>query len=126
MVDMLYLNRPTMDLNIHYNRLPNQMKAEGMSSASAFGVQDICSATSRPINLIKDIFLAPSAAAELKKDDNHLDTALVVVSNVGGASIVGAFEPDPIAMPARLHLGDISSDGYTDLIATLLYIDGTS
>jgi hypothetical protein len=58
-------------VNIHYNKLANEMKAQkSKDGLHLFTLKEVCAATTRPINLIKDMFTPPEKASK--------DTANVV------------------------------------------------
>ena len=71
-IDMMYLSKEGSDdplnLFIHYNRLQHGRKQyDNPKHNVVFGMKDICESTTRPINLIKDIFLSRSVVSDLKE-----------------------------------------------------------
>lgn len=68
--------------------------------------------------MIKDLFVAPTQSDE--------ESSMVVKTKISGKDIKGIFTPDQLHMPGRLHVGDVSSDGFNDLLITLEYTNGTS
>ena len=117
MVDMLFVTKNDLSLNIYYNKLPNQQHSTTNSGSSSFGFTQICADTNRPINKVKEIFSSFSQVEEkhvvkqlISKDPNAIDI----------------FSDDDQNMPGRIYIGDITSDGFTDIIITIKYINGTT
>ncbi|TNV73941.1 hypothetical protein FGO68_gene2124 [Halteria grandinella] len=122
MVDMMFVNKKDLKLHVYYNKLQNQqvlMQQKGSTSQSqttAFGLKKLCSATNRPVNKVKDIF---SPFTPIIEERNVVSQPISLDQNVAE---VYADE----FIPGRIYLGDITSDGFPDLLITLKYIDGTS
>ena len=74
-------------------------------------MKDICESTTRPINLIKDIYLPRNEVTDL--NEPSLIMKLQIKKRVNINSV------DSTHMPGQLHIGDITSDGFPDLILTL-------
>ncbi len=64
MVDMLFVTKNDLSLNIYYNKLPNQQHSTTNSGSSSFGFTQICADTNRPINKVKEIFSSFSQVEE--------------------------------------------------------------
>ena len=64
MMDMIYSNG--LQLNVHYNRLQNELKLYQQSSEGIhlFKAKGICASTVRAVNLIKDMFTPPNKASK--------------------------------------------------------------
>ena len=62
MVDMVYT--AGTDLTVHYNRLLNEKRQNEVEEEAIhlFITKNVCASTTRAINLIKDMFLAPKKA----------------------------------------------------------------
>jgi len=75
-------------------------------------MKNICESTTRPINLIKDIYLPRSEVTDW--NSTSLITKLKIKSEGVDVNSV-----DSTHMPGQLHIGDITSDGFPDLILTL-------
>ena len=114
---MMYLSKEGSDdplnLFIHYNRLQHGRKQyDNPKHNVVFGMKDICESTTRPINLIKDIYLSRSEVSDLK------ETSLIMKLQIKKEG-VDINSVDRKHMPGQLHIGDITSDGFPDLILTL-------
>jgi hypothetical protein len=55
-------------------------------------------------------------------EDKHV--VMQLISTDSGAADV--YSEDDKQMPGRLYIGDITSDGYPDILLTLKYINGTT
>ena len=81
-------------------------------------MKKVCADTNRPVNKVKDIFTPFSYTSEeryvlkqvLSKDSNAADI----------------FSEDEKIKPGSLIIGDISSDGFPDIMITMKYQNGTS
>lgn len=78
----------------------------------AFGIKDICSSTTRPVHLIKDIYMTPTDAAS-----NPDSKFIVKKSLITNGAYNSVYSSDP-SLPGRIHIGDITSDGFPDIIVT--------
>jgi hypothetical protein len=81
-------------------------------------IKNVCASTQRAINLIKDMFVPPD---KLTKD---LGTVTQINFDVftEATSLIGINSD----MPGHLYFGDITSDGYPDLVVTLSLKSGKS
>lgn len=82
----------------------------------------VCSPTDRPISDIKNIFMPPA------QYEDGMSTEFVVRSKLfssssGFTQMKGA---DSTHFPGRVSVGDISSDGYPDILMTMKAENGTS
>lgn len=110
MIDMVHYS--DTKLNIHYNKLKNELRnQEGQNDYSLFKVKSVCAPTSRAISLIKDIYTAPEKAknspASVMQFDLSKETQAYSVKQVSATR------------PGHVYFGDIDSDGFPDLLATL-------
>ncbi len=78
----------------------------------------MCADTNRPINKVKDIYTPFGSNA-----DERFVVKQVLSKDSNAADIQS--EDDKLA-PGRLFIGDISSDGFPDLLITIKYQNGTS
>jgi hypothetical protein len=118
MIDMLYTSKNAaltqMELSIHYNRLLNLQKEIDSKNFSAFGYKNICASTTRPINMIKNIFLALGDSVDF--ENTSLIQKIVIAE---GEERIEMFDPHPTHMPGNLKIGDITSDGFPDILMTI-------
>jgi hypothetical protein len=117
MVDMLFVTKNDLSLHIYFNKLNNQLHSSSNEAGSQFSLKQLCAPTNRPIGKIKDIYSSFSSQEEkyvvkqlISKDSNAADV----------------MSEDDIQMPGRLFIGDITSDGFPDIIVTIKYINGTT
>ena len=136
MVDMFYVNMQAdsngINMVVHYNALKN---ADADKEKSKFAdvsdallvVNNVCSATDRPVSYLKDIFMPPSeiyATLDLNgipNTDRVVKTQLF--SRESGVSSVKS--TDIKHMPGRVSIGDISADGFPDVLMTMRFDNGT-
>ena len=118
MMDMIFSNG--LQLNVHYNRLQNELKLYQQSSEGIhlFKAKGICASTVRAINLIKDMFTPPDKATK--------ESGNVQQINIAGTSSAKTLMKVSDSMPGRFHFGDITSDGFPDLVLTVQLQDGKS
>jgi len=78
MVDMVFVTKNDLSLNVYYNKLLNQqqiMQQKGSTTSretTAFGLKKLCAETNRAVNRVKDIFAPFSQSAEEKNVVKHL------------------------------------------------------
>jgi len=118
MVDMIFQNE--LKLNIHYNKLPNEMRASESAKEGIhlFKPKNVCASTTRAINLIKDMFTPPDKVTK--------DLSSVTQINFGSIADAKALMSVSSSMPGHFYFGDITSDGYPDLTVTLKLNSGKS
>ena len=134
MVDMFYVDRASgsdgLSLFIHYNNLKNADKAnDKIKIESAFTViNKVCSETGRSISELNDIFLPMDKVSSTIGPDGIPNTDRVVKVEIYSeeTGVQGLYTPDSTNMPGRLTIGDISSDGFPDIIVTIKNYNNTS
>mmetsp|Transcript_15396 Transcript_15396/g.14988 ORF Transcript_15396/g.14988 Transcript_15396/m.14988 type:complete len:207 (+) Transcript_15396:435-1055(+) len=125
MIDLIFVTRNDLSLHVFYNKLNNQQRtheAQGESqleqkAISQFsGIPKICADTNRPVNKIKDIYSSFSQPEE----------KYVIKQAVSSDSSAIDLQDENNEMPARLYIGDITSDGYPDILLTVKYLNGST
>jgi hypothetical protein len=81
-------------------------------------LKKVCADTNRPVNKVKDIYTSFSQSS-----DERYIVKQVISKDSNAADIFS--EDDKIA-PGRLVIGDISSDGFPDVMITVKYTNATS
>jgi hypothetical protein len=96
------------------------MKAQELSHEGIhlFKTKNVCASTTRAINLIKDMFTPPDKVVK--------DSPSVTTINFGSIADSKALMQVSAAMPAHIYFGDITSDGFPDLMVTLQLKSGKS
>ncbi|CDW73884.1 UNKNOWN [Stylonychia lemnae] len=119
MIDMLFVTKNDLSLHVYHNKLQNLQNTLNQQGQSGLGqnFKQVCADTNRPINKIKDIFQSFSQIEEkyvvkqlISKDSNAVDM----------------YSDDEQSMPGRLYIGDVTSDGFPDILITMKYINGTT
>ena len=120
MIDMVYTNPKDLSLNIHFNHLQNELRAQESTSQGIhlFKPKNVCASTQRAITLIKFIFTPPDKVTK--------DSPNVIRINFGSVTNVKSFMQVSNEMPGMFYLADIGSDGYPDLLITLALKSGKS
>lgn len=134
MVDMLYVDRAGysegLTLYIHYNRLQNADREKDKNKIeSAFSViAQVCSDVGRPVVTLDDIFLPMSMVANSINAEGIPNTDRVVRVQLypEELGVQGIYSPDSTHMPGRVTIGDVSSDGFPDIILTVKYQNDTT
>lgn len=151
MIDMLFLtDKQTMNFIVHYNMLmsPSEifesiqnnhkkdLQQSGFDSVRnqiQFSKQSICSLPNRPMEKLANIF-APyntdlqSASTEKSEVDNTkyvLNQLLSVEPDAKEIYSEMSSDPSEVLLP-RIHVGDVNSDGYPDILVTIKYNNGSS
>lgn len=81
-------------------------------------MKKLCAETNRALNKVKDMFSPFSSSPEEK----YVVKQLLSLDN----NAVDLYSEDDKLAPGRLYIGDITSDGFPDLLVTLKYINGTT
>ena len=134
MVDMFYVNwladSTGINLVVHYNALKNadadREKIKISTVADALStITNVCSATDRPVTDLQDIFLPPDQIVlnERGGTDSNRVVKMQLFSRESG--ITGIKSVNPTHMPGRVSIGDISADGFPDIMLTMRYENGT-
>ena len=132
MVDMFYMDRSAdgIILNIHYNRLLNADREKDKNKIeSAFSViTQVCSDTDRPVSSLTDMFFPMNQVAQVLDPEGLVTNDRVVRTKIYTESqgVSGMYNPDSTHMPGRMQIGDISSDGFADILITVMGNDGPS
>jgi hypothetical protein len=108
MIDLVYSTESA--INIHYNKLPAAFNPDQM-----FKAKDVCASTQRAINLIKDMFTPPS-----KQGQATTAIDLTIIDDFQSIFSVSS------SMPGQFYFGDITSDGFPDILFTVLLKSGKS
>lgn len=136
MIDMFYVNMQAdqngINMVVHYNALRTanasveRNKLQEVSDALLV-VNDVCSPPDRPVSALKDIFMPPSAIAATLDANGIPSTDRVVKTQLfpRDSGIVSMKSPNMKHMPGRVSIGDISADGFPDIIMTMRYENGT-
>lgn len=136
MIDMFYVamqaDSAGLSMVIHYNALKNadndrdRAKVAGVEDA-LHTISNVCSPTNRDVEDLKDIFMPPSAIAATLNDKGVPNTDRVVKTTLfpRESGISSLKSVDRKHMPGRVSIGDISADGFPDIIVTMHYDNGT-
>lgn len=118
MMDMAYITQGK-NLNVHYNRLVSELKKnQNQRGISLFTSKDVCASPNLAVNLIKDMFTPPEKATSYPQSVMQIDLA----QRTGTAQL----KKGTASRPAQIYFGDLDSDGYPDLLATMETSDGKS
>ncbi len=136
MIDMFYVamqaDSTGINMVVHYNALKNadadrdRAKVAGVEDALHV-IGNVCSPTNRPIDELKDIFLPPNQISKTLNDKGVPDTDRVVKNSLfpRESGISSLKSVDRKHMPGRVSIGDISADGFPDIMLTMHYDNGT-
>lgn len=120
LVDMLFVTKNDMSLHIYYNKLlslyqQRNQKGEVMTEGKGFGMKNLCAQTNREVNYVRDAF-APF---------NQMDEKYVVKQSITtDNNAQEVMYIDDHQNPSRMYIGDITSDGFPDILISIKYIDG--
>ena len=106
MVDMLFMTKSDLSLHIFYNKLGQAYSTK----------RKLCHESNRSMSKIKDVLSTFSA-----NEDKYVVKQLFS----GDTGAVDVYSEDN-QHPGRLYLGDITSDGYPDILLTVKYNNGTT
>ena len=136
MIDMFYVNMQAdstgINMVVHYNALKNadanKVKAKISEVSDAlYVINNVCSPTDRPISNLTDIYLPPNDIAANLDSKGVSTTNRVVKMNLfpRESGITQIKSTDIKHMPGRVSVGDISADGFPDIMMTMRYENGT-
>ena len=136
MIDMFYVNMQSdsagINMVVHYNGLKNADAEKEKSnvhkvSDALLVINQVCSAPDRPISAIKDIYLPPNdIAATLDVKGVPSSDRIVKMNIFPRESGINAIKSNDMKhMPGRVSIGDISADGFPDIMLTMHYENGT-
>ena len=119
-------------MTIHYNALKNadaereKPKVSQVSDALLV-INNVCSATNRPPNTLSNIYLPPAEIAGVLDAKGVSTTDRVVRHQLfpRESGVQSIKSTDLKHMPGRVSIGDISSDGFPDIMLTMRYDNGT-
>jgi len=119
---------------VHYNTLKNsdagrdKIKLTGMEDALRT-ISNVCSPTDRPISELSDIFLPPAAIADTLSDSGQglpeTDRIVRMTLFPRDTGVVSIKTLEQKHFPGRVSIGDISADGFPDILITVHYENGT-
>ena len=133
---MFYVNMQAdstgINMVIHYNALKNADTEKGDNNRIEVAdalliISNVCSATDRPIDSLKDIYLPPDQISGTMDGKGVANTGRIVKHQIFSreSGISSVMSPDLKHMPGRISIGDISSDGFPDIMMTMKYDNGT-
>jgi len=117
---------------VHYNALKNADAAREKRkitevSDALIVISNVCSLPNRPISGLLDIFMPPNDVTGTLDLKGIPDTDRVVkmqlYSRESGVNQIKS--ADLKHMPGRVSVGDISADGFPDIMMTMRYDNGT-
>ena len=136
MIDMFYVGMQAdstgVNMVVHYNALKNadadrdRAKVAGVEDALHV-IGNVCSPTNLPVEELMDIYMAPSEISKTLNDKGIPNSDRVVKTNLfpRESGISALKSVDRKHMPGRVSIGDISADGFPDIIVTMHYDNGT-
>ena len=136
MIDMFYVNMQAdntgINMLIHYNALKNVDASREKSkltevSDALYVINNVCAAPDRPISTISAIYLPPNQVSGVLDTKGVSSSERIVKQTLfpRESGIAAIKSTDLKNMPGRVSVGDISADGFPDIMVTVRYDNGT-